>query len=226
MSAEVEVDAFGKLCLSSIMAQGMPSVLSFVQHLEKVPTKGQAGIRKSLTMFIEDRFPGEQKIYSVGVATDCINSLRYLTAQRPKPVIWRDRHAYLLGEKVEFEGGEMGGETGTLKVTGYVRGNYLSANRLVHLQGHGDFQIKKVVAGPSEKNVEKVHHKGDVEMGGDEGSSHENVLHAPDPELQVSRSLSAMPVYVYSRWNSRNLCLLRTPQIRWRVNRHGRLRRS
>ncbi|KAJ3047950.1 hypothetical protein HK097_011022 [Rhizophlyctis rosea] len=175
MSAEIEVDAFGKLCLSAIMAQGMPSVLSFVQHLEKVPAKLQPGIRKSLTLFIEDRFPGEQKIYSVGNATDSINSLRYLTAQRPKPVIWRDRHAYMLGEKVEFEGNAMDEEKGTLKVTGYVRGNYLNANRLVHLQGHGDFQIKMVVSCPTGQN------KKDMGMALDE-----QVLHVPDPEKQES----------------------------------------
>jgi pre-rRNA-processing protein TSR1 len=33
---------------------------------------------------------------------------------------------------------------GTLKVTGYVRGKTLSANRLVHLAGFGDFQMSQV----------------------------------------------------------------------------------
>jgi len=34
--------------------------------------------------------------------------------------------------------------TGVLKVSGYVRGQSLSANQLVHLPGHGDFQLLQI----------------------------------------------------------------------------------
>jgi pre-rRNA-processing protein TSR1 len=48
----------------------------------------------------------------------------------------------MLAENVEFE--EQEGELGTLKVTGVARGCPFNANRLVHLQNYGDFQIEKV----------------------------------------------------------------------------------
>lgn len=35
---------------------------------------------------------------------------------------------------------------GTLAVTGVIRGSNLSANRLVHIQGYGDFQVEKVIS--------------------------------------------------------------------------------
>ena len=35
-------------------------------------------------------------------------------------------------------------ETGTLKVSGYVRGPALSVNSLVHLPGFGDFQMAQI----------------------------------------------------------------------------------
>lgn len=35
-------------------------------------------------------------------------------------------------------------ETGTLAVTGIIRGSNFSANRLVHIQGFGDYQVEKV----------------------------------------------------------------------------------
>ena len=40
--------------------------------------------------------------------------------------------------------GMEGEDLGTLVVEGVVRGNRLSANRLMHVQGWGDFKISKV----------------------------------------------------------------------------------
>ncbi|KAJ3279678.1 hypothetical protein HK104_001246 [Borealophlyctis nickersoniae] len=155
MSANVEVDDFGTNCLTAIKAQGLPSALSFVQHLETHPAKMQTGIRRSLTLFMEDHFPGDHRIFSVGVETECVNALRYITSQRPKPLVWRDRHAYICAEGVEFEGNADDASRGTLKVTGYVRGNNLSANRLVHIPAHGDFQIKMIVSCPRLEHKEQ-----------------------------------------------------------------------
>lgn len=40
-------------------------------------------------------------------------------------------------------------EKGTLEVVGTVRGGSLSANRLVHIPGHGDFQVDSILPAPS-----------------------------------------------------------------------------
>jgi pre-rRNA-processing protein TSR1 len=53
-------------------------------------------------------------------------------------VYWRDARSYLLAEDVRWDDKE------GLMVSGVVRGKGLKADRLVHLQGYGDFQIKKV----------------------------------------------------------------------------------
>jgi pre-rRNA-processing protein TSR1 len=57
-----------------------------------------------------------------------------------------------------------------LKVTGYARGNPFNANRLVHLQNYGDYQIQQITS-------------ADIKQHGDmqEDSS---VLDAPVPEEQ------------------------------------------
>lgn len=36
------------------------------------------------------------------------------------------------------------GENGTLKVTGYLRGNDISVNALVHIPGLGDYQLERL----------------------------------------------------------------------------------
>ncbi|KAJ3181795.1 hypothetical protein HDU87_000813 [Geranomyces variabilis] len=148
VSAEVEVDTFGDLVLTTIKAQGVPLTFSAVQHLERISTKKQQdAVRKSLTAYMEDHFPQDAKLFHTAVEAEGLAALRHVTQQRPKPIVWRDRHAYMLAEDVAFvpnEGADA--DVGALHVKGYVRGNNLSANRLVHIPGHGDYQMKAILS--------------------------------------------------------------------------------
>lgn len=63
----------------------------------------------------------------------------------PKGVRWREGRGRILAEKVEWdvvEGEDK--DMGTLRIEGVVRGARLSADRLVHLQGFGDFMVERV----------------------------------------------------------------------------------
>ncbi|KAJ3215373.1 hypothetical protein HDU67_000529 [Dinochytrium kinnereticum] len=171
MSADVEVDEEGTNALTAIKAQGVPSVMGFVQHLEKDTDKQQVAVRKSLLSYMEAHFPGsEAKLFSMHNHADTSSFIRHVTSARPKSVSWRDKHSYVIGEEISFEPSEEVPDYGTLKVTGFIRGSNLSANRLVHIQGFGDFQIEKIVrSGPTHL----------MEVGTD-------ILDQPDPELQES----------------------------------------
>jgi pre-rRNA-processing protein TSR1 len=81
----------------------------------------------------------------------------------------------MLADKVEYETLDPISETGTLKVTGYIRGSALSANRLVHIQGLGDFQMEKIMSCPS----------GEAERMGMNVDSAQ-ILHEADPTAQES----------------------------------------
>ena len=64
----------------------------------------------------------------------------------PKGVRWREARPRILAENVAWESNasqEGQGELGTLRVEGVVRGARLSADRLVTLQGFGDFMVEK-----------------------------------------------------------------------------------
>ena len=73
-------------------------------------------------------------------------TLRHLCEGIPKDVSWREGRAWVVNEGplgwVEDAAAEEG--KGTLVVQGYVRGGRLSADRLIHLQNFGDFQVDKV----------------------------------------------------------------------------------
>ncbi|KAI7898168.1 uncharacterized protein BX663DRAFT_525916 [Cokeromyces recurvatus] len=146
MSADVEVDQFGINCLLAILNQGIVSPVPVVQNIEHVPMKLRNSVKKSLIAFVQQFFPEEEHLFSLDTDNDSMNVLRFITSQRPRPITWRDNHPYLLAEQVQFD--PISAERGTLKVTGYARGNPFNANRLVHLQNFGDFQIQQITNAP------------------------------------------------------------------------------
>ncbi|CEG62997.1 hypothetical protein RMATCC62417_00215 [Rhizopus microsporus] len=169
MSADVEVDQLGINCLLGILNQGIVNVVPVVQHIERVQPKLRTSTKKSLTSFIQQFFPEEEHLFTLDTDTDAMNTLRFITSQRPKPMSWRDHHPYMLADEVTFD--SVTPERGTLKVTGYARGNPFNANRLVHLQNFGDFQIQQITGAPLES------HQGDMEVDA-------AVIDTPKPDEQ------------------------------------------
>ncbi|KAJ3070278.1 hypothetical protein HDU98_006694, partial [Podochytrium sp. JEL0797] len=183
MSATVEVDAVGDLAMSAIKSIGVPTILGgIVQNLQNGPDpKTRDAIRKSLFSFLLAHFPlFEGRIYSFrdvpgmglkdgmpSAHTEAAAFARHVSGQTPKGTVWRDRHSYVLSEGVEFVETTEG--RGVLKVVGHIRGEKLSANRLIHVPGFGEFQIQKITTCPVERNGEVIDPA---------------VLMIPDPELQ------------------------------------------
>ncbi|CAG8517905.1 760_t:CDS:10, partial [Ambispora leptoticha] len=148
MSAEVEVDNFGERCVKAIQAQGVPTVIPGVMHIELQSPKKRNDVKKSLLSFINYFFPDEEKIYSLDVSQEVLSLLRTICTQLPKNIHWRDTHPYMLADDVGFDVYSENENFGTLRVTGYARGNPFSANRLVHLQNFGDFQLTQITSCP------------------------------------------------------------------------------
>lgn len=147
-SAEEEVDEYGELCLACIQAQGVPSVASVVVGLDPLPQKKKAEVKKALVSYIADFFPDDQKLFTVDNDLETLNLLRHLSITHTKPILWRDRHPYMAVEQLEWEEKDPASDSITLKLTGYSKGRPFSANRLVHLQGYGDFQVEKIESCP------------------------------------------------------------------------------
>ena len=67
----------------------------------------------------------------------------------PRGTRWREGRGRVLGERCDWVMNDVAEEgesesMGTLRVEGVVRGSRMSADRLVHLQGYGDFMVEKV----------------------------------------------------------------------------------
>ncbi|CAG8502809.1 9787_t:CDS:10 [Acaulospora morrowiae] len=143
ISADVEADQFGELCLQAIQSQGFPTLITIAMHMEKVPQKKRNDVKKSLLSFINYFFPDEEKVHVSDQSQDVLNVLRIICTQRPKQILWRETRPYMLAEELIFDA-DSSDNFGTLRVSGYVRGLAFSANRLVHLQNFGDFQLNKI----------------------------------------------------------------------------------
>jgi pre-rRNA-processing protein TSR1 len=137
LSPVVEVDNWGDVLLRTLQAQGLPDVVTVVSPNDSLDSKARPAIIKSLLSFVQYFVPTQTRVFDLYTGSDRLNALRALSEGKPAEVRWREDRAWLVGEHVEWD-------DGVLRVTGFVRGAPLSANRLVHLPNYGDFQICKV----------------------------------------------------------------------------------
>ncbi|KAI0142417.1 DUF663-domain-containing protein [Hypoxylon sp. NC0597] len=145
LSSEVEVDALGELIIRSIENQGMSTLFTAVQHLDKIqPAKARPDVVKSLASFMTHFHPGQEKIYSLDSRQECSNLMRSLCTTTPKGINWRDQRSWMLVDEIQWPSTE----NESTVLTGVVRGKGLKADRLVHVGDWGTFQIEKITAAP------------------------------------------------------------------------------
>lgn len=112
-----------------------------------LPPKKRIDAKKKLSKAIEKRFP-EARLFPLNTEQESSLLLRHLSTQKQRHLAFRDRRAHLLAHTAEFVPAQEGDLVGTLKVSGFVRGQSLNVNSLVHIVGHGDFQMSQVDAPP------------------------------------------------------------------------------
>ncbi|XP_061448400.1 pre-rRNA-processing protein TSR1 homolog [Rhineura floridana] len=194
-------DATGDYCLSCIFAQGLPSYGLAVQGLSDQPLKKQIDCRKKLCKAIEKRFP-EARLFPLNTERESALLLQHLASQKQRHLAFRDRRAHLLATVAEFVPNSDCALVGTLKVTGYVRGQNLNVNSLVHIVGHGDFQMSQVDASPelfalnlraANRPSKSMEDQGDLISRGEQMEEDVKVLSKADASKQESLQLEAVP---------------------------------
>ncbi|XP_029373701.1 pre-rRNA-processing protein TSR1 homolog isoform X1 [Echeneis naucrates] len=197
-------DSYGDYCLSCLFAQGLPSHALVCQGVSDLPVKKRVESRRALSKITESRFP-DAHLFSLDSEQGATLLLRHLGSQRQRKLGFRSRRAHLLGQHITFMPnspveGTGGGPTGlgTLCVSGYVRGRPLQVNSLVHISGHGDFQLSQIDAPsdplPINLTTRAVKHGkgGDVDMvEGDEDEIPVRVLMKADPSCRESLQTEA-----------------------------------
>ncbi|XP_041851239.1 pre-rRNA-processing protein TSR1 homolog [Melanotaenia boesemani] len=197
-------DSYGDHCLSCLFAQGLPSHALVCQGVSDIPVKKRVESRRTLSKITEVRFP-DARLFPLDSEQDVTLLLRHLGSQRQRKLGFRSRRSHLLAQHVSFTPnrpaeGSGSGPTGlgTLCVSGYVRGHPLRVDRLVHISGHGDFQLSQIDApsDPLPLNLTTARQtkpgKGDIEMqDGDGHASPVRVLMKADPSSRESLQTEA-----------------------------------
>ncbi|XP_041652748.1 pre-rRNA-processing protein TSR1 homolog [Cheilinus undulatus] len=198
-------DSYGDHCLSCLFAQGLPSHALVCQGVSDLPVKKRVESRRALSKITEIRFP-DTRLFPLDSEQDATLLLRHLGTQRQRKLGFRSRRSHLLAQHVTFTPnspaeGTGGGPTGlgTLCVSGYVRGHPLRADRLVHISGHGDYQLSQIDAplDPLPLNLTvarpaKPSKGGDVDMlDGAEEEAPVRVLMKADPSCRESLQTEA-----------------------------------
>ncbi|KAK3387237.1 hypothetical protein B0H63DRAFT_153875 [Podospora didyma] len=145
LSAEDEVDELGELIIRSIESQGLSTLFTVVQNLNKIDLpKQRLSVLASLKSFITHFHPEQEKVYSLDNRQECSNLMRSLCNTTPKGIRWRDERSWMLVEDVKFAASR----SELTVLTGVVRGKGLKADRLVQIGDWGTFQIEKITAAP------------------------------------------------------------------------------
>lgn len=173
LSPDQEVDEVGELIIRSVESQGLSTLMTVVQGLDKVePAKRRPGVLASLKSYVTHFHPDQEKVHSLDSRQECANLMRSLCTTTPKGVRWREERSWMLVDEVQWPTTE--GDNVVL--TGIIRGKGLKADRLVQVGDWGEFQIDKITAAPLASKKRRA-----GEMTVDEVEA-ENVLEAPTAE--------------------------------------------
>jgi pre-rRNA-processing protein TSR1 len=187
LSAEEEVDDLGEIILRSVESQGLSTLFTVIQGLNKIePAKQRASVVGSLKSYITHFHPEQEKLYSLDNRQECSNLMRSLCSTTPKGIRWRDERSWMLVEEVKLSEDE----SQSTVLTGVVRGKGLKADRLVQVGDWGTFQIEKITAAP----LPKQRKKGEETMVVDDETSAEP-LDAPTEDADELEELAPEGAY-------------------------------
>ncbi|KAI5288488.1 hypothetical protein KEM54_005176 [Ascosphaera aggregata] len=154
---DTELDEETQLFLRSIEGQGISTVFTVVQGLDKIETpKKRNQMLALLKSYMIYFFPAIEKITSLDSRQECVNLVRSLSTATPKGIHWRDDRSYMLIDEIKWPE-NVTEDSASVTITGVIRGKNLKADRLVHVPGWGDYQITSITAAPlaSQKKVRK-----------------------------------------------------------------------
>lgn len=145
LSTDHEVDEVGELIIRSVESQGLSTLFTVVQGLEKIELpKRRTQVLSSLKSYITHFHPEQEKVHSLDSRQECTNLMRSICSTTPKGVRWREDRSWMLVDEVEW----LSSGEGKVILTGTVRGKGLKADRLVQVGDWGDFQIEKITEAP------------------------------------------------------------------------------
>ncbi|KAF8802091.1 GTP binding protein [Phlegmacium glaucopus] len=144
--------------LNILQSHGFPKVIGILTHLDLIK---KAATLKATKKTLKNRFwteiyQGAKLFYLSGVLngrypdTEIMNLSRFISVMKFRPLIFRNTHPYLLGDRIEdltpreLIRTSKGKCDRTVTVYGYIRGTNLRLGTKVHIPGVGDLDMNTI----------------------------------------------------------------------------------
>ena len=189
VSAGSNIDDFGVMCENVLCAQGTPTVAHVLVDADTLPIKRRNDWKKAATKEAQAAFP-DTKVHTVDGPGDYHTLAWSLVNQKKRIVRYRDVRSHLLAEQTSFEPAA-DESSGTLIVSGYVRGRPWNVNRLVYVPGFGAYQIAKVVVSTDPCSLKRK------DTSGEGGRS---ISPSPDAQESLESEIPIDPMAAEQTW--------------------------
>eukprot|EP00697_Spironema_sp_BW2_P009223 gnl/Spiro4/24055_TR11922_c0_g1_i1.p1 gnl/Spiro4/24055_TR11922_c0_g1~~gnl/Spiro4/24055_TR11922_c0_g1_i1.p1 ORF type:complete len:786 (+),score=192.81 gnl/Spiro4/24055_TR11922_c0_g1_i1:51-2408(+) len=172
-------DAMGETAHRLLCAQGLPTCCAVLMGLSEMAPKVAKDLRKQTTKEMETGFTAECKVFCCDTDQQLDKFCRHISQVRLKGLAWRSSVPHMLVERFTIVPADETGMVGTLRVTGYLRGENMSADQLAHITGYGNFQIRQIDYEADPVPARARHSQMEAEPAA-------VVAHVPNPETQMS----------------------------------------
>lgn len=124
------------------LPQGMPTPIVTIMDMESVNPKKRSQVKSDIQKLIQKSLP-EEKAMNFDTNSDALNLLRRIGGQKKNTIHNKANRPHMHVENFEFITDDTS-DSGTLQLSGYLRGQPLDVNQLVHIPGLGDFQMSQI----------------------------------------------------------------------------------
>lgn len=126
-------DETGYTILNMLRSIGVPSTVGIIQHVELHQQKHHDKIIRLFRRFLTSELGEDEKIVSVSSPNDLNKLIRTIDSINMKRQAWKNQRGYMMVENVKMA------ENGSLVLEGFLKGNCVNANQLIHITGIDDF---------------------------------------------------------------------------------------
>lgn len=114
---------------------GVPSTVGIIQHLEVHQQKHHDKITRLFKRFLTSELGEEDKIVTVSNPNNLNKLVRTIDSLSVNNQAWKNQRGYMLVENISKA------ENGNFVLQGFLKGNCVNANQLIHITGLDDFEI-------------------------------------------------------------------------------------
>ena len=140
----IDENAHRKLTL--LRMQGWPNMYAVIQDFDTIPH----GI-KNVDTYVKMNMKDELRTTDIFFPDSMFQLMRQIAVSHPPDFYHRVSRSYMYATQISKS------DKDGIQISGYIHGNFLCANRPIHITDIGDFNINRILIGDDPCPVKKAH---------------------------------------------------------------------